>query len=190
MLVEIRGKIRALVGDLGSSKPEIFDFTTSNIFTLGCNNVTSIDSVKINGNALVSGETYDFDSATNELTLIATLTSGDQIEIKYTSNKYSDTELDKFIEAGLVYISIFADNTDDDFEIENDEIYPTPDNKEEDLISLISSILIKPDYSSYKLPNVTVTYPRNMSKEERITQLVVRFYRGNGLSGELNWEVY
>lgn len=188
MLVEIRGKIRTLVGDLGVVNTEVFEFTTSNIFTLCTENVTAINSVKINGNELGSGETYSFNSTTNELTLTATLTSGDNIEVKFTSYKFSETELDKYIEAGLVYISMFADNTDDDWEIEDEEIYPTPNNKEEDLIALVASILIKPDYSSYKLSNVTVTYPRSMTKEERIVELVTRFFRGNGLSDNLEWE--
>ena len=188
MLNEIRGKIRALVGDLGVTKPEILEFTTSNVWTLCGENITDINSVKKNGSDLASGESYSFDTVTNEITIVASLTSGDLIEVKFTSYKFSDSELDKYIEAGLVYISMFADDTDDDFEIENDEIYPTPNNREEDLISLVASILIKPDYSSYKLPNLTVTYPRTMSKEDRIVELVSRFFRGLGETDVIEWE--
>lgn len=189
MLNEIRGKIRALVGDLGINQPEVFEYTTSNIFTICGNNITSINSVKKNGNDLASGETYDFNSTTNELTLTASLTSGDKIEVNYSSTKYSDTELNGYIEAGLVYISMFADDPDNDFELEDDEIYPTPDNKEEDLISLVASILIKPDYTTYSLPNLTVKYPGNMTKEERIVEMVTRFYKGIGLSDNVEWSV-
>lgn len=179
MLAEIKDKIRALISDLSSVQSEVFTYTNSPIFTLTCENASSVNTVLVNGNALSSGETYDFDVNTKKVTLTATLNSGDLIEINYNYTKYSDAELTEYIKASLVWISIFAECCDD-FEIESDEIYPTPSNKDEDLIALVASILIQPDYNSYKLPNLTVSYPRTMSKEVRIETLISRYNRGIG----------
>lgn len=179
MLAEIRDKIRALIADMSHAQSEFFDYTTSPIFTLSCENASSINTVLINGNPLASGETYDFDETTKKVTLTADLNSGDIIEINYNYTKYSEAELTEYIKASLVWISIFSE-CHDDFEIEEIEIYPTPTNKDEDLIALIASILIKPDYNSYKLPNLTVSYPRTMTKEQRIELLISRYNVGIG----------
>lgn len=186
MLTEIRDKVRALINDIGESQTESFTYSTSNIFELCGNNVTAVTQVLINGQPLASGETYDLDDGV--VTLTATLTAGDVVTITYTAYKYSDTELKEYIKASLVWISIFDDCSCEDFEIEDDEIYPTPTNKHEDLIALISSIIIKPDYSQYKLPNLTVTYPKTVSKEERIEMIITRFRRGIGAMDTIEWD--
>lgn len=186
MLAEIREKVRALVNDIGESQIESFTYTTSNIFKLCGNNVTAVTQVLVGGNALASGESYTLNG--NEVTVDASLTAGDEVEITYTAYKYSDSELTEYVKASLVWISIFDDTSDEDFEIEDDEIYPTPTNKQEDLIALITSILIKPDYSKYQLPNLTVVYPRTMSKEERIELIITRFRRGIGALDVIEWD--
>ena len=178
MLSDIRTKIRALIGDISSCECEVFTYEGSNIFTLCADNVTSITSVTVNGNELASGETYTYDATCNKLTIDATLTTNDIIEVKFCGTKYSDAELNSYVEASLVYISIHDDCSDEDFELDDEEIFPTPTNKEEDLIALIASIMIKPDYTVYKLGDLRVQYPGNMTKEERIIEFITRFRRG------------
>jgi len=185
MLTEAKTKIRALIEDIGSSSFETFTYTTTNIFTIAQENIT-ITKVLKNGVELGSGE-YSFDSTTNKITITAALTSGDTIEVDYTFYKYGDTELIEFIRAALVWMSIYADCSTD-YEIEENDIYPTPDNKTEDMIALVASILIKPDYSEYRLPNLTVRYPRNITKEEKIERLVRKFHRGIGEISVLEWD--
>ena len=68
------------------------------------------------------------------------------------------------------------------FKDEPDSIHPNPDNKTEDLIAIIASILINPNYSEYRLPNRTVRYPRTMDKETKIQKIVSRFQMGLGIS--------
>jgi len=87
----------------------------------------------------------------------------------------------------LTWISIF-DYQQSDFEIENGDIFPAPDNRSMDLIAIVSSILIKPDYSEYRLPNVTVRYPKTMDKEEKIEKLVNRYKFGLGVMDVLSWD--
>ena len=185
MLNQIRTKIRALIEDLTKSDFEVFTYTNSSIFTLSESNIVSIVEVSKNSSVLGSGD-YSYDSTTNKLTIIASLTQGDIITVNYTYTKYSDTELDGFITSALVWISVFS-TCNQDFELETNTIEPTPSNREIDLITLIVSILIKPDYSIYRLPNLTVRYPRTMPKEKRIELLVMKFNSGIGIADVLEW---
>ena len=182
-LQDIRIKIRSLVGDFGTdcNSPEVFQYEGSSIFTVCANVVNSIIKVTVNDVELGSGD-YVFNGITNELEIMAVLNTDDIIKVYYTCNKYSDTELDEYIRASLVWLSIYSYCSSEDFEIEEDDIYPTPTNKERDLISLIGSILIKPDYNMYKMPTLTISYPRTMSKEARIEKIIVHFKRGLGIN--------
>jgi len=187
MIDKILGKIRALIEDAPSqSDVETFTYSNSSVFTLAEENISDITQVTKNGTALGSGE-YSYDSTTNELTVTASLSDGDIIIVKYTFYKYSETELEEFVRASLVWISVFS-YCETDYELEDSEIFPTPSNKDTDLIALIGSILIKPDYSQYKLPNLTVNYPRTMPKEERIEKLIKKFSQGLGVCEILEWD--
>ena len=177
MLTTLRTKIRSLIEDLEKSDFEVFEYTISKIFTLAEENLNTIVKVLKNGVELGSGE-FSYDSATNKMEIIVSLVQGDKIEVDYTYNKYSDTEIDAYIRSALVWISLYGDK---DFELEDGYIYPTPINKEIDLIAIISSVLIKPNYSFKSLPNLTVRYPRELSKEKKIRSLIVDFYRGKGI---------
>lgn len=188
MLDDIRLKVRALIEDFTKDCPEIFTYDgTTSIFTLCGGNITAIKSVCVNGTELGSGD-YSFDSSKNFIEILISLNENDQIQVVYCTQAYSDSELDEYIRSSLVWLSIYSFCSQDDFELEDEEIYPTPTNKETDLISLVSSILIKPDYVKYDLPNLKITYPRNMSKEERIEKLITTFKRGLGSNAVLEWE--
>ena len=186
MLDKIYSKIRALVEDFLTLDSETFTYVTSSIFTICESNITSITEVTKNGVALGSG-VWAFDSDTNKITITESLTSGDIIEVDFKFNKYSDTELDEYVRASLVWISIKS-HSSKDYELEDDDgIYPTPDNQTTDLISLISSILIKPNYDLYRLPNLTVRYPKNFSKDQKIEKLIDKFETGLGVMDLLEW---
>jgi len=186
----LRTKTRALVSDIIKSDKETFTYSNSAIFILAEENIESITQITKNGTALGTGE-FSFDSTLNEVTVSPDtgneLTNGDVIIVTYTFYKYSTTELDEYIRASLVWMSVF-DASENDFEIENGDIYPTPDNRTMDLIVLIASILIKPNHSEYRLPNLTVKYPRKWSKEEKIEKLINRFTFGLGISDIISWD--
>jgi hypothetical protein len=187
MLDNIRTKMRALVEDFSKNDFEPFTYESGDKkFILAESNIISIIEVEKNGIELGSGE-YDYHSSTNELEITTTLSSGDIIVVKYTYYKYSDTELNGYTIASLVWISTFSHESETDYEIENNEIYPTPDNKTIDLISLVGAIIIKPDWSRYSLPNMTVVYPRTMPKEDRIEKLIMRFNSGLGTGDVLTF---
>ena len=186
MIVSLRAKIRSLVGDFSKTSEEAFTYVTSSIFTIAQDNIT-VSSVAVNGS--VSGVTYTFSSTTNKVTVTSSLTTNDVVLVSYTYNKYSSDELDEYIRAALVWMSVYSYETED-YEIEsNDIISPTPDNKTTDVICLIGSILINPSYTSYKLPNVTVVYPRTMTPEARIEKLMYRINHSLGICDTINFNI-
>jgi len=185
MLSKIREKVRALCEDFSTSDFEVFVYTTSPIFTVSECNVTSILKVLING---IETSDYTYDSATNKITITSSgVSSGDNIEVDFNLSKYSNNELDEYIRAGITWMSIYSYDSID-YEIDNNSIYPTPDNKTVDFIAIITSVLINPNWSQYKLPNMTVSYPRNMSKEEKIQKLVKEFNSGLGVTNILEFD--
>ena len=173
MITTILNKIRGLIADLEKSDYQSFTYSTSAVFKIGRENVDSVTGVLKNGSALSSGD-YSYDSTTQEVTVSASLTANDIIRVNYTYYKYSDTELKGYVRAALVYLSVYSYTLtgDEDFELETDDIYPTPTNKDTDVIALIASIIVKPDYSLYKTSTVEVRYPRTMRKEERIKEFI------------------
>ena len=185
MLNNIRKKIRGLVEDFEQSDIETFEYTISKIFPLAESNINSIISVLKNGTELGTGE-YSYDPVTNKIEITLALIQGDIIEVDYTYNKYSDTELNGYIRSALVFISVYSKDSEKDFELETETIEPTPTNIEIDLISLVASILIKPDWTRKSLPNLTVVYPRNLSKEKKIELLIQKFNSGIGIVGLIN----
>jgi hypothetical protein len=141
MLETIKQKIRALIEDLPQKGFDTFTYTNYATFTLSEENILVITKVTLNGIELGTGE-YDYGSNTNKLTITKTgLTQGTIIIVDYTYNKYSETELTEFVRASLVWISLYS-YQETDYELDEDEISPTPDNKTTDLIALISSVFV------------------------------------------------
>lgn len=175
MLSTIRTKIRALIEDFSKSDYQIFRYTNSNIFTLAEPNVTALGTVLINGNALESGESASYNSSNNKVTITGvSFNVGDTIEVNFTYNKYSDTELNEYIRASLSWLSVY-DYSGGTFELGSSQISPTPSEKEQNMIAIVASILINPDWISYKLPNVSVTYPTPLPKDQKIKDVVQQF---------------
>lgn len=189
MLSKIRIKIRALIGDSVKPDFQIFTYTNSNIFTLAEPNISQITKVLINGNTLGAGQSYIFDSLTAKITITGvSFNLGDILEVDYAFTKYGDSELNEFIRASLSWLSIF-DFGEGTFEINasTDDIFPNLADKESDLIALVASILVCPDYTTYRLPNLSVIYPAQMPKEDRITKLITRFKHGIGAGDVIHW---
>jgi hypothetical protein len=190
MLETIRKKIRALIVDNSKSGFQTFLYTTTAIFTVAQTNITIV-KVLLNGSITTD---YTFDTDTNKITITASgLITSDIIEVDYLYNKYSDIELEGYVRSALVFISVYSKNDNFRFEIEEEsgldtEIVPTMDAYTEDLVALVASILIKPDYSSYNLPNLKVTYPIKMPKEERIEKLIGKFNEGLGVNSIFNFD--
>jgi len=194
MIDNLIKKIRALIGDFEKKGIEVFSYNISPIFTIAQSNIT-ITQILLNG-AILGSAQHSYDITTNKITLIEEsgsleLTSGDIIEVDYTYNKYSTTEILEYILSALVYISVHSDNSMDwELDVENNYISPTPENREEDLICLVASILIKPDYSQYKTSTVAVTYAGKLSRDAKIERLVCKFTRSLGVFDIVEHDTY
>jgi len=183
MIDQLKIKIRSLTEDSSKSDVQAYTVTaddSSVSFIMIEPKILAITEVQLNEEALGSGQSSDYNSATNRITITADVVETDIITVYFTYYKdNSDAEIIGYIRSALCWISVLDYR---DFEISDDEtlIYPTPENKEGDLIAIIASILIKPNYSRYSLPNRTVVYPRTMDKDEKIRQLVYEYSKTDG----------
>ncbi len=187
MMSDILTKIRALIQDIPKSDFQIFTYSISNVFKLAEPNIEEVTQVLIRGTILGSGQSFSFDEDNNEVTVSGvTFNVNDPIEVRFTFTKYSDEELTQYIQAALSWLNIYGVG-EEELEIDDDEISPEITKAQEDLIALVCSILICPDFQSYKLPNVSITYPSLMPKEERIARLITRFQHDAGASDVIEW---
>lgn len=193
MYDKIKTKIRSLINDLlKTDGSEIFTYSTSKIFKLSKDNATAVSTFKVNDVLPDSSESISFDSSTNEATIVATLVADDEIEIQYSYyNKYSEADIQDYIRSALVYVSIYSECEDYELEIDGDgdyQIEPTPSNLQSDIIALVAAILIKPNWTKYKLPDVELNFPRTQTKETRIIKLITGKIDMTGTTGLLEWE--
>lgn len=192
MLTNVRAKLRALISDRLKTDSEIFEYVSSLVFQLTESNVVSVTKVTINQAELDSGEDFTLETSTLKVTLNATPTVGDEIEIFETYyEKYSDNELNDYIKAALVYCNLYGETI---FELEDlgsntYAIEPTPTQKEGDLIALIAATLINPEYSKYEMDTVKITFPRTQDKETKIRKLITAVSDFTGWTGNIKLEV-
>lgn len=182
MLTRIKTKIRNLIEDNGLTHTDVFTYSSSAIFTL-TEVYSSISSVTKNGST--SGVTYTASTDTNAVTVTSSLTANDIIRITYTYYKYSDTELNRFINNTLIWLNSLNYKN---YELEGTNIYPKPTLKEQNLISTVCWILIEPDYNEYRLGNTVIKYPNKKTKEEKIQSIVEHFKMGSSYSTTIEQE--
>jgi hypothetical protein len=169
----IINKVRTLIGDYLTNVSDIFTYENSKIFSLTENNVGTITEVYVND--AISNITHTYSSTSNKVTITTALTSGDTIKIDYTAyQNYSDTEITSYIQAALVHLSI---NNYYNFEYDSttNDIYPTPESKEENLIAIVTSLLINPDNRTIRLPDLTINLPNDLPTDQKISKTIARY---------------
>lgn len=174
---DIRQKIRALTEDMGSVQYEVF---RGNNYKPNEFNISEIKALYINDEIT---EDYNYDGDLNEIVIDKTgFSDSDLVRVEYIYHDFSDKEILGYIEAALTWISIFSYKSKD-YDVQDEGyIYPQPDSHTEDLIAIIASILMKPNYSSYSSSSVTVRYPKDISKEKKIERLINKFNTGLGVN--------
>jgi len=184
-------KLRNLLADnLSTNGYDVFEYTITKSFKLTESNVEG-DTIEIHLQA--TGDptlTYTFDDVTNKVAIIDSLVSGDVIIVTYSYfSKYSETELTGWINAAFVYLS--TEKYEDYTVVSGDTISPEPTLAEQNLIALIASILIKPNISGYRTPEITITFNDKMSREDKISRVINQFSKSAGvfnyLSIDLNY---
>lgn len=175
---DITTSVRYLIEDFSKTQSpgDIFTYGSSAVFTLSEPNITEITNVFKNNTALNSSY-YSFSSTTNQLTISASLTVGDTIEVQYSYYpNYSDTEIESYIRAAGVHLSV---NNYYTFEIDSsDNFYPDITDRERNLISLVTSILIKPDNKTIRLPDMTINVPNSLPTRDLISK-AIRIFKQN-----------
>ena len=172
-LADIVTEVRYITGDVAVVGKDIFTYGNSAVFTLEESNVSSVDSVFVNDIEIGESE-YSYDSATNKVTITATLSTSDPVEFNYTYfPNYSDTELQGYIQNAIMQLSI---HNYKDFEVIDNVIQPAPELKEKNLLAIIAGILIEPENKSYRLPDVSISIGGNvLSTFDRISKTIAIF---------------
>lgn len=167
-LSDVETQVRYLIEDTLQSGNDIFTYENSNVFSLTEDNVTSVTKVYKNSVELDSGS-WTYNSDTNKVT-VSGLTVGDVVEIDYSYYvNYSSTEIQSFIQSALIYISSFNYYT---WEVRSNYIYPEPSTREQNLIALVTAILIKPDNKTYALPNLRIIAPKDIPTADKISKVI------------------
>lgn len=173
----IYASIRGLISDLSTThNGDSFTIATagsSTVLQLSKLNPIAITSVTKNGTTVSAGS---YSLSGNLLTLTTTLSVNDVIIVKYTYySMYSNTELKEYVRASFSYISVAGIKNFTLDEATTDEISPIPSEREEQLIALITSILIKPLQSQYRSSIISIAYPEKMSKDEKIEKAIWKY---------------
>jgi hypothetical protein len=184
----LKTKIRYLLNETAKDTIDIFTYETSRVFSLSETNPIAISEVFKNDVEVSESGNWTYSSTTKKLTFESgySLTSGDTIQINYTIYpNYSDTELDSYLQSALMYLSNYQYGY---FEITSDDVNPEPTPEEENLIAMVSAIIIKPEDKSYRLPDMSVSISnRALPKEEKIQKLVSVFKKSKtGVYGLMN----
>jgi hypothetical protein len=186
MLSQINTNIRAILQDSSKTGTETF-IASGSTFTISQPNADTVINILVNGNALESGD-FSYDSTSQIVTIESgSVVTGNAVIIIYTYTKYSDTELNDYIRSALVYMDVYTYPIHFDIGSGNIEIYPIPLPKEQSLIAMIVSVLIKPDWSQYRTATVSIVYPRTMEKDIKIERLISKFKMSKmGIVGTIN----
>lgn len=170
-IAKIKTKTRQIIEDTTESTSDVFTYESDNVFTLTEDNVISVTTVLINSSE--QGDSlWSYNSETNKVTVSSSLTSGDSVEIKYTCyQNYSNVAIVNYIQSALVHLSI---NGFYDFEYDatSDSIYPEPSINEENLIAMVTGILMEPDNKSFHLPNLTINVPKDLPTNQKISKII------------------
>lgn len=171
-------KIRDLLNDNYDTQSDLFTYYASKIFTLTQPNALSTSIIVYKNGVVWANTNYSFNSITNKLTVTGTIVSGNTLEIFYSTYKrYSDNVLSGYIGAALTHLSVEQYKT---FTITSSIIFPTPSACEENLIALIASILIIGTITSYKTPELTITFAETDSVSNKIQKTIRNFNKAFG----------
>jgi hypothetical protein len=172
MITKLIIRLRNLIEDKVHTDYMVAVATDVRTFDIIQENVSEVTGITVNGVSLTLSD-YSYDAVKQ----IVTINSGkvvvtDIVNIYYKYYKYSNSELLNYIESALDFLSMY--NYASNYMLSTDEtsLYPIPNRKDQSIIIMIASILIKPDYNEKKLLNMSVKYPRNLSKEQVIERLI------------------
>ncbi len=155
-----------------------------NIFTLTEDFVSELTIVVFQNGTQIPSQDFTYDSDNNQVTIVfissgLSLNEDDNILIKYNYNKkYSDTEIQGFLESSLVYFpqyqykKIFEVNDNNEVVAINDL---DPTTEELYIIAQIASILIDPQNVRIAIPDLSISAKREKSDQDQIKEVFTYF---------------
>lgn len=178
--------IRGIIDDNLKTDGETSHKYDSSASFLLAHSYVSSSTIKVykNGTLLTLTTDYTYNSDTNRVTIIASLTKNDDILITYSYyEQYSDSEILSFICASLPefvkhrYSKYFYVNDDGEVVSMND-INPTLE--EGNIIALITAIKINPNNVKIRTKDFTISAEENKSTSEQIDDVFTQWMRSFG----------
>lgn len=179
--------IRVLIDDNLQTDGQTFHEYDSDTSFVLAHSLISSATIKVykNGTLLTLTTDYTYSSTTNKITIIASLTKGDNISIYYSYyNTYSDTELQNYIKVALLelskrrYSKLFYMNSSNEI-VTSNGVNPT--DSEGNLIASITAVLIDPQNQKIRTPDYTIDAIEHKSRTELINDMYVQFTRSFGV---------
>ena len=181
IITNIRGLVQDLLNTDGRN---FFEYDSDNSFHLGEDRVSSTGMKVYQNGTELDTDDWTYNSDTNKVTITSTLTKGDSIIIIFNYyNKYSDSEIQSYIQANLArfvekrYKKTFYLNDSNEI-VTLDGINPTVE--EGNIISLITAIDIDPQNIDINLPDFKLTAKESQSKREQIDEVFSNWLRNFG----------
>ena len=183
---EIIELIRGLIKDiLVSGGQNSFQYDSDATFKLSSDRISSDTIVVYVNETDITSDNWTYAPSTKRLTITSSLTSGDDILVTFSYyEKYSDTELIKYIKANLTrftqknYKKRFYVNSSDEIVTDNGE---NPTRAEGDIIALVTAIDIDPQNININTRDFTISATENKSKSEQINIVLSNFLRCPGV---------
>jgi len=179
--------IRGLIKDFAQTNGRnVFEYDTDTSFSLSKDYVSSTGmKVYKNGTELTITTEWTYNSTTNKVTIIASLTKGDNIIVTFTYyEKYSDTEIQNYIKSNLTrfterkYAKTFYMNDSDEVVTLNGK---NPTEEEGNVIARVTAIDIDPQNIKIRTPDFTIDASEKKSKTEQIDDVLTHFMRNFGV---------
>ena len=175
-VTDIEPLVRKIIADNLVEVTDVFEYSTSEVFTLEQDYPYSILEVLVAGTA--SGVTYTYDSATNRVTITSPLTALDLVQITYNCYlKYSSTEVANYIEVALMELA--NRNYQYYTVISGSNVFPEPDKKEIYLIAAVTAVLMEPNNNNISTRDLTIKVPNGNVSTSKLIDKILASYKRN-----------
>jgi len=188
----IISKIRGLIKDIEKTDGrDVLEFDSDSSFSLSESYINATGMKVYQNGDEISDDDWSYNANTNKVTILFTtsgysLVKGDNIIITYSYYaKYSDAEITSYIEANLTrftqkrYAKTFYMNSSDEIVTLNGE---NPDDKEGNIIVLITAIDIDPQNINVRIGNdFTISATETKSKSELMSDVLGEFMKSYGV---------
>jgi len=186
-MTNIITKIRQILNETAQDGFDIFTFETSRVFNLTESLIITVDTVIVNDIEVAESGNWSYNATTNKLTFEDdyTFTASSSIEIYYSYySNYSDTEIRNYIKSAIYSLTTYGYKTFVLTGSGSNTVNPEPTQEEENLIALIASILMRPNNTNIRMPDLSISQAgKVLNTEEKISRAVAAFKKTQSTHG-------